>query len=185
MKDRTKGQGESTIMLTTRPERQLASGTWLLAAAPLRAQAVSEWEDSGAAWLRPGALFTAVIMPASLVHAAVGLPGPRECAPHLAEVLEEGPMFFHRGGFGSDDSYTALLPASASHYWHMSRTVVHTSRALLLVPAPDVCGPADDGRPWWVSPLEGPGLLCPADKLAALVGLGLSRTTRARAALDA
>ncbi|WP_434593214.1 hypothetical protein [Streptomyces sp. A5-4] len=144
----------------------------------------TEWETNGVAWLRPGALFTAVLIPASVIHVAVGLPGPKECAPHIAEVLDEGPVFFQRGGFGPDDTYTALLPAGAARYWFMSRTVVHTPHALLLVPAPDVREPAETG-PWWVVPLEGPGLLCPADRLAALVGFGLSRTGRARGALDA
>ncbi|WP_199570509.1 hypothetical protein [Streptomyces murinus] len=159
--------------VSTRAERQLASGHWLLAAAPLQPQARAEWEEHGAAWLRPGVLFCAVSIPASVLHAAVGLGSPQECAGPLAEALEFGPLFYSPEGFQREGSYTALLPARVARLREpIPGVVTLPQRALLLVPAPDVTEPVDGGGPWWVSPLDGPGLLCPPERVTALVGVG-------------
>ncbi|WNI31510.1 hypothetical protein OG322_22735 [Streptomyces sp. NBC_01260] len=149
----------------------LASGHWLLSAAPVSAQAKAEWEESGAAWLRPSFLFAAVIVPAGVVHAAVGLDGPEACRAPLAEALEYGPLFYSPDDFSNEGSYTALVPGRVARLRPIPGVVMHPQRALLLVPAPGVTAP-DDSGPWWVSPLDGPGLLCPPERVAALVAMG-------------
>lgn len=85
-------------VVTSRAERLLASGHWLLSAAPLRPHAKVEWRENGAAWLRPGALFAAVVIRAFVVHAAIGLDSPEACAAPLADALEGGPMFYDAEG---------------------------------------------------------------------------------------
>ena len=159
--------------VSIRSERALASGYWLLAAAPLRAQAKTEWDEWGAAWLRPGVLFAAVSIPACVLHAAVGLGSPQECAGPLAEALEYGPLFYGPDDFQREGSYTALLPSSVARLRvQLPGVVTLPQRALLLVPAPNVTGPVDGGGPWWVSPLDGPALLCPPDRVVALARVG-------------
>lgn len=133
--------------VTTTAERRMAGGQWLLAAAPSAPQALAEWKDSGATWLRPG------------------------------------PLFYEPEGFGREGTYVALVPASAALVWRVPGTVVHTPRALLLVPAPDRCAPGD-GRPWWVVPLDGPGTLCSLGLLASLVAIGRKRVRRSGGELD-
>ncbi|WP_330248624.1 MULTISPECIES: hypothetical protein [unclassified Streptomyces] len=157
--------------MTSRAERLLASGHWLLSAAPLRPHAKVEWRENGAAWLRPGALFAAVVIRAFVVHAAIGLDSPEACAAPLADALEGGPMFYDAEGFGREGSYTALLPARVAQLAPMPGTVAHPQRGLLLVPAPDVIERVETG-PWWMTPLDGPGLLCPPDRIAALASSG-------------
>lgn len=140
---------------------------WLSSAAPSRSQARAQWASSGAAWLRPGTLFTAVTVLATLIHEAVGRPGPQECAPLIATELN-GPVFYRLGEFGPDAGYTVLLPASATRIWRVGGTVVLPPAALLLVPAPNRCEPAADS-PWWVVPPDGSGTLCTPEFLALLL----------------
>lgn len=156
---------------TTRAERLLAAGHWLLESAPTRPQAKAAWDENGAAWLRPGVLFAAAVIRAGIVHAAVGLDSPEACAPALADVLEGGPLFYNAAGFGPEGSYTMLLPARVAQLPPMPGTVAHPQRALLLVPAPNATE-RTEGAPWWVSPLDGPGLLCPPDRVAVLAAFG-------------
>lgn len=145
----------------------MAGGHWLLSAAPTPSQARAEWADSGAAWLRPGALFTAITIQAGLIHRAVGKPAPEQSAPALAGALD-GPVFYRLNEFGPDAGYTVLVPASAARIWRVPGTVVLPAAALLLVPAPGRCEAAAD-TPWWVVPLDGPGTLCTPTLLASLL----------------
>jgi hypothetical protein len=144
-----------------------AAAEWLSSAAPFSSQARVQWANSGAAWLRPGPLFTTVTVSATLIHEAVGRPGPQECAPLLAAELD-GPVFYRLGEFGPDAGYTVLLPASATRTWRVSGTGVLPPAALLLVPAPDKCEPTAD-TPWWVVPPDGSGTLCTSAFLASLL----------------
>ncbi|MGW3498165.1 hypothetical protein [Streptomyces sp. NPDC001020] len=172
--------------VTTRLERQMASGHWLLSSAPSLPQAKTEWEERGAAWLRPGVLFSAAAIPAGILHAAVGLDTPQECAGPLAEALEFGPLFYSPYGFKHQGSYTALLPARVAR---LSKPLPWVAtlhrRALFLVPSPDITAPVDDGGPWWVSPLDGPGLLCPPERVVALAALGRDVLARSKGRQDA
>ncbi|MEU6756924.1 hypothetical protein [Streptomyces sp. NPDC046685] len=158
--------------MTTRAEREMAAGHWLLASARSRPDAVDEWREEGATLLRTGLLFGAVSTTAALVHAAVGVATPQECAAPLAEALD-GPLFYEPDPSGSEDAYTALIPASAALRWRLPESAAHPYRAMLLVPAPDRTSPgADPTTPWWVVPVDGPGNLCPANRVAALLALG-------------
>lgn len=150
-------------------EQRLAGGHWLLGSAPSLQEARADWEESGSAWLRPGALFGAVIIRADVVHAALGADSPIECAP-LVDV--DGPVFYSEDGFGREGSYTALVPASVALVWGVNGSIPHHRRALLQVPAPNAVRPERAGSPWWVVPLDGPGSLCDPDLLAALVKQG-------------
>ncbi|MFJ6659650.1 hypothetical protein ACIQNG_25350 [Streptomyces sp. NPDC091377] len=161
--------------VATSAERRAAGGEWLLAAAPAIPQAKTEWQDSGAAWLRPGRLFAAVAVNTGLVHTVLGVPGPEKAVKYLGETLD-GPVFYREQVVRYESGYTALLPSSVAQNWRVPSTVVHPSRALLLVPAPDRCEPVD-GEPWWAVPLDGPGQLCTPRLLALLVAAGWSRLT--------
>lgn len=172
--------------VSTVAERQLASGHWLLSAAPARPQAKSEWDECGAAWLRPGVLFSALAIPAGFVHAAVGLDGPQACAGPLAEALEYGPLFYSSEGFQRQGSYTALVPARVARLRDpLPAVVCLPQHALLLIPAPHITEPTVGGDPWWVSPLDGPGLLCPLERVAALATFGRDALAAAKGHRDA
>ncbi|MDJ0460431.1 hypothetical protein [Streptomyces sp. H27-C3] len=151
----------------------MASCRWLLASAPVREQAKTDWETKGVAWLRPGLLYAAVTIPAGIIHAAVGVATVQECAEPLAEVLGEGPLFYEAQGFGSEDSYTALVLSWVAQIATPAGMVLHPPRALLQVPAPDVTEP-NEGL-FWVVPMNSPGLLVPFDRLVPLVTLGRER----------
>lgn len=174
--DGDSGLGLVPTALTTRTERRMASGHWLLASASSFRDAVAEWKDCGETWLRPGALFSAVTIPAPIVHTAIGGQTPQSCAPRLRDALE-GPLIFDPSAFRAEGGYTALLPASVFRVWDVPSAMRHPPRALLLVPAPGRCEPVED-RPWWVVPLEGPGLLCSPTLLASLASLGRRRLIR-------
>ncbi|KPI33246.1 hypothetical protein OV450_1334 [Actinobacteria bacterium OV450] len=163
----------SAASLTTLAERRLASGHWLLASATTLPVAMRTWRENGAAWLRPGALYCAVLIPAAVMHAATGYDTPEACAPRLADVLD-GPVFYDPSSFRQEGGYTALLPLHAALMWRVPSTLLHPPGTPLLVPAPDRCTPVD-GRPWWVVPLESPGQLCSPALVAALAGLGRRR----------
>ncbi|MYW04464.1 hypothetical protein [Streptomyces sp. SID3343] len=146
-------------------------GEWLVLAAPSRGQAHTEWYQAGAAWLRPGHLWTAVTVPAHLIHAAVDRPSPQECAPLLARALDGGPLFYRPPGAGRGPAYTALLRVSEGRLWEEPGTRACSPRAMVLVPAPGVCAPAGDERPWWVVP-GGKSRWCSSVPLAELVAAG-------------
>ncbi|MEE4543690.1 hypothetical protein V2S66_17140 [Streptomyces sp. V4-01] len=147
--------------------RHIASGDWLLSAAPVRLEAIAQWRDAGSAWLVPGILFAAVTIAAGRVHEAAGVGRHGNGRVLLPEVLD-GPVFHQERVFGRQAAYTVLLPGSAARRWRVPGTVVHPPAAQLLVPAPDRVQPVTDG-PWWVVPFEGPGLLCTPAVLAGFL----------------
>ncbi|MFF4391420.1 hypothetical protein ACFY0G_32225 [Streptomyces sp. NPDC001552] len=160
--------------MTTRPERRLAAGHWLLASAPSIPDARRQWRDSGSTWLRTGALYSALMIPAAVMHAAAQGDGPKECAGRISDALEGGPVFFDPTSFRQRGGYTLLLPASAAHTWRVPSTLMHPPGSRVLVPAPDRCG-WSGSKPWWVVPLESPGLLCSPELVACLATLGRRR----------
>lgn len=145
---------KAVTAVTTGRERALAGGQWLLGAAPSLQEARADWEESGSAWLRPGALFGAVVIRASVVHAALGADSPIECAP-LVDV--GGPVFCSDEGFGREGAYTALVPASVALVWAVNGSIPHHRRALLEVPAPEAVRPERAGRPWCSRPRPSAG----------------------------
>lgn len=146
------------------------SGDWLLSAAPSVPQAKAEWAEKGAAWLRPGNLFSAATVEEGIVHAAVGLDSPEKCAGPLADTVT-GPLFYTPKGVARAGSYTALMPAVVGELQALPGLVMHPPRALLLVPAPEITAPTDEA-PWWVLPLREPEVLCHPSLLAGLAVTG-------------
>lgn len=161
---------ETTGAAAPRAERLLASGHWLLSAAPSIPQAQREWATNGAAWLRPGRLFSVATIDADVVHAAVGLDGPETCAGPLADAVA-GPLFYTPKGAARAGSYTALMPVVVGEFRALPGLVMHPPRALLLVPAPEITAPTDE-EPWWVLPLREPEMLCRPPLLAELAVTG-------------
>ncbi|MEU1815117.1 hypothetical protein ABZ543_07960 [Streptomyces roseifaciens] len=161
--------------VTTRTEHQAAVSHWLLAGARSASEAHTGWEESGTAWLCPDQLFTAVIVPADVVHAALGRSTPRACAAPLASTLV-GPVFYSPEGFGPQGAYTVLLPPHTGEAWDVPGAVVHPASALLLVPDPGKCEPTEG--PWWVVPLASPDQLGSLYLLTALVVMGRDRLGR-------
>jgi hypothetical protein len=155
-------------------EGVLAGALWLLTAAPAIPQAETAWRDGRPTWLVPGVLFSAVLVPADIVHAALGVPDPQDASePPLSDLLD-GPVFFQPHVFKQEGSYVVLLPASVSRIWRVPGTVDHAPRAQLLVPAVDRTSPqARD--PWWVVLPIGPGMLGSTALLASLVARGCRR----------
>lgn len=162
------------------PHLPATRGRWLLAAAPSALESYRQWVNAGATWLRPGVCFAAVLVRASLVHAGLGKTTPQACAPHLAELLQGGPVFVQRGLVPGEETYVALIPATAGRLWNVRGTTAHAPRALLWVPAPDIVRPDPDGHegPWWVCPPAGPTELCDPRGLAALALVGIDSLDR-------
>ncbi|MEW1892304.1 hypothetical protein [Streptomyces sp. NPDC085659] len=160
-----------------RRERELASEHWLLSAAPDAHRSQDEWRTQGWTWLRPGVLFGAVVVRARLVHAALGLDDPLACRQPLPEHLD-GPVFYSPDLFGREGAYTVMVTASTAMGWRAIGSVAHDYRATLRIPRPDLIDPPEDGSPWWVVPLDGPGVLCKARPLIAFISAGRQATGR-------
>ncbi|MFG2722808.1 hypothetical protein ACGFW5_31595 [Streptomyces sp. NPDC048416] len=157
-------------------ERRLAAGHFLVSAAPSIPAALTEWKTEGAAWLRPGLLFAAVTVPASIVRAAVGGYSPQSQDRRIHDALD-GPVFFQPADFQGEGAFVALLPAGVARSWRVRSSVLHPSRALLLVPAPDRCEPDAEG-PWWVRPPDGAGEFCSRPSVETLVHMGRHNVSR-------
>ena len=166
----------SPVMVGTPPEWRVTDGHWLLGAAPSLPQAIAEWRDAGAAWLLPGELFAAVLVPAYIVHAGLGVDGPEQAAGPLGEVVD-GPVFWQPDAFAREAAYVALLTAGAARGWSVPRTVLHASRGLVLVPAPDRQTP-DAGGPWWAVAPEDHPRVCSPLTVSSLVAAGRRRVGR-------
>ncbi|MGC0418425.1 hypothetical protein [Embleya sp. AB8] len=155
-----------------RVEWALKLGQRLKAASPM-GNAEGEWFRSGAAWLQPGSVFSAVAVPAPLIHAAVDRRSPEEAAAPLAEALD-GPVYYRPSRFDLDEEYTVLLSVSDGEAWDMPPTRRIGTHAFVRVPAPGRYRPRVDGDSWWVVPATGPDL-CTAARLAALLDAGWQR----------
>ncbi|WP_330310568.1 hypothetical protein OHS17_00790 [Streptomyces sp. NBC_00523] len=166
--------------MTTQAERQLAAGHWLLSAAPNLRKSRDDWKVKGSTWLRPGVLFGAIVIPADLVHRALDVDSPNQCRRLLATHLEGGPVFYSPEHFRREGSYTVLVTASTAMAWRSRGSVAHSYRALLQVPSPRASEPQAGDCPWWVVPLDGPGLHCRARPLAALITAGRLADDRTR-----
>lgn len=157
---------------TSRPlDQQLAIAHWLLSAAPDAVQALAEWREYGVAALRCDALFSAVRIPAPIVHAAVASEDPATVGASLAEALDGGGVFYD----ARFDHYYALTPVSTVNRWREPQTECLGGPGVLLgVPQIANVGP-DDGLTYWSVPMNGPGALCQPVRLAAIADIGRAR----------
>ncbi|MYV71000.1 hypothetical protein GT043_34735 [Streptomyces sp. SID2131] len=159
---------ESAQVVHLRKDREFAAVAWLLVAAKDAKAARHEWATYGVALLRCGTLFSAVRMPADLVHAAADSEGREEVAHFLDVVLEGGPVIHDVGS----RQFYALSPASTFRYWRIVGTEYLGTDAFLGVPATDLTAPDPRCSAYWAVPIDGPGTLCVPGAVAKLVGIG-------------
>ncbi|MGW0826657.1 hypothetical protein [Streptomyces sp. NPDC002845] len=167
------------VLVHSRKDREIAVGTWLLAAVQDMKQARTEWQESGIALLRCGGLFGAIRVSADLVRAAAGTDNTREIDAFLAEALLGGPVFLDLYA----QRYYVLVPVSAGKQdtWAARRDpeVEFLGRGCFLgVPRPDSTEP-EGVRSYWCVPMDGPGNLAVPDAVSQL--LAVARFRRAKA----
>jgi hypothetical protein len=153
-------------------ERAAAAATWLLMAADDVSTARAEWVNSGSALLKCGTLFSAVVLPAWLVHAAAGTADPEKVSGYLTESLEGGGVFYEE----AVRRYYALTPPSVEVDWDAENTAVLGKYAAVLVPSPALYV-AGAGSAYWSVPMNGPADLCQAGRLAMVADIGRARAT--------
>ncbi|MEU8530976.1 MULTISPECIES: hypothetical protein [Streptomyces] len=153
------------VLVHTRRDRELAAATWLLLAAPDSTTARYEWNAYGLALLRCGGLFSAVRIPAGLVHAAAGTETREGVATFLTDALAGGAVFHDAGG----RQYYALTPASTARMWRLTEAECLGEDAFLGVPATDLTAPDPRCTAHWVVPMAGPAALCMPGDVARLV----------------
>lgn len=164
------------VMVHSGRSREAAAESWLLLAAADQRQALVEWEREGLTLLRCGGLFSAVRIPAPVVHAAAGTEDPRDLAAVLREALD-GPVFYDRSG----QHFYALTPHSTALLWKVPESECLGSDFFLGVPATSVTSPDPRFRAWWVVPMDGPAALCFPAAVAGFVQRGRSLIVAAQA----
>ncbi len=163
------------VLVHTRQARELAVGHWLLTATNDRRQARVEWETSGIALLRCGSIFSAVRIPAVVVHAAAGTEDAQAVDAYLSDALQGGPVFSD----SCSQVYYALVPASTARRWDVPETECLGVNCYLGVPSPERTSPAAY-RSHWSVPMDGPGALCTPDSVSQMVLYGRYRRAEGR-----
>ncbi|MET9057508.1 hypothetical protein ABZX99_06765 [Streptomyces antibioticus] len=164
------------VLVHSGTARERTAAQWLVLSAPDPHRARAEWETTGIALLRCDALFTAVRMPADLVHAACGTDDEQRVDGLLAEALHGGPVFVDR----TSRHYYALVPrGTADREEWRSRPRAERAECLgpdsyLGVPALTEPGPGT-WRSRWCVPVDSPGTLCSPEAVHRLVTRGHSR----------
>lgn len=164
---------EPGVLVHTRADRELATAHWLLAAADNRDQAHMEWAKQGIALLRCGTLFSAVRIPARLVHAIADSTDHAAVDAFLADALHGAPVICDPRG----RHYYALVPASTAVKWRHPAAECLGRDTYLGVPRLDAVGL--DSRAWasyWSVPMSSAAELCSPEAVAQLVVLGSFRT---------
>jgi len=153
--------------------RQSACADWLLGVAAAIEQARADWSNDGVALFRCGALFTAVRIPADIVHAAAGSSAPDDVADALSAL--GGPVFFHPRG----ERFYALTDPQAS--WSPSLDAEALAPDTYIgVPALDRTEPDEELSAYWAVPLVDPGELCDAGAVVKLAAVGREVLDRGR-----
>lgn len=163
---------EPEVYVHTSADRELATAHWLLAAADNRDQARTQWRQQGIALLRCGTLFTAVRIPARLVHAAASSEDPSTVDAFLTEALHGGPVICDPRG----RHYYALVPASTASRWRHPAAECLGRDTYLGVPRLDAAGL--DSRTWasyWSVPMSSAAELCSPEAVSQIVVLGSFR----------
>ncbi|GAA0905580.1 hypothetical protein [Streptomyces thermoalcalitolerans] len=171
-------ESQPGVLVHPAADRRLAVGHWLLAACPdeHRGYARAEWEQQGVALLPLGALFSAVRIPARLVHAVAGRTRPEHVDEFLGQTLE-GPVICSP----RHQRYYALVPPSMPVSWHRAMDDWRTQDVDCLgrgtylgVPRPDAVEPRPLD-PYWSVPMPSLGILCPPLAVARLIAAGRHR----------
>ncbi|GHF77950.1 hypothetical protein GCM10017667_01620 [Streptomyces filamentosus] len=163
------------VLVHSRENREAAVETWLLLASPDAQKAQREWRRDGLTLLRCGGLFSAVRIPAAIIHAAAGTEDPRELTDVLGDALD-GPVFYDRSG----RQFYALTPHSTARLWRVPDIECLGSDFFLGVPATSVTEPDPRYRAWWVVPMDGPAVLCVPDAVVCFVQRGRSLVAAAK-----
>lgn len=158
--------------VTSRAERQLAVSHWLLAAAQDMNEARKEWAVGGIALLRCGGIFSAIRVPAEVVHAAAGTDELHQVNAYLSAALMGGPVFVDV----ASRRYYALVPGSAARQDAWKSRLVPEAECLgsgcfLGVPTPGATAPSE-ARSYWCVPMDSPGELCAPQAVSQLVMTG-------------
>lgn len=163
------------VLIHSAADRRLAVEQWLLAtcSAERRGYARVEWQEHGVALLPLGGLFSAVRIPARLVHAVAGSTAPEQVDDFLDECLE-GPVICSP----RHQRYYALVPASMPRSWRQAADDWRTQDVDCLgrgtylgVPRVDTVQP-HPLDPYWSVSMPGPGTLCPPLSVARLIAAG-------------
>ncbi|MFE3124340.1 hypothetical protein ACFXHD_13075 [Streptomyces hydrogenans] len=165
------------VLVHSRRDREASAETWLVLAARDAREARREWDAYGVALLRCGLMFTAVRIPAEIVHAVAGTADRDAVAAYLATALDGGPCFYDSSG----QSYYALAPLSAARRWNVPDTEALAGDFFLGVPATTITAPDPRCAAWWVVPMDGPGALCDLGIMRWLVERGRMRLADAYA----
>lgn len=172
------------VLVHSRQDREVAVGTWLLAAAQDMNQARTQWQESGIALLRCGGLFGAIRISADLVRTAAGTDNSRKIDAFLAEALQGGPVFVDLYA----QRYYVLVPVSAGrrYEWAVRRDpeAEFLGRGCFLgVPRPDRTEP-EGVRSYWCVPMDGPGDLAVPDAVSQLLAVARFRRAKAESEAD-
>ncbi|MFD5251347.1 hypothetical protein ACFWM5_00690 [Streptomyces bobili] len=156
-------------------DRRLATEHWLLSTLPrdARDRARREWGEHRIAMLPLGTLFSAVRLPAHLVHAVAG--GVRPSATvdaFLDEALDGGPVICDPNGRW----YYLLVPGSTPRTWHQAvdewrnQEVDCLGRESYLgVPRLDVTERDSAVASYWSVPMSSAATLCAPLTVARLI----------------
>ncbi|MFF8034938.1 hypothetical protein [Streptomyces sp. NPDC016626] len=164
------------VLVHPTADRRLATEHRLLSTLPAqrRAQARAGWQEHGVALLPLGGLFSAVRLPASLVHAVTcGHVSAEDVDAVLRDALGGGPVICDQDG----GRYYALVPATMPQTWHQAAVDWRTDDvdvlgrgAYLVVPRLDLTE-CDRGarRSYWSVPMVSADVLCRPLAVARLI----------------
>ncbi|MGA5069283.1 hypothetical protein ACPB9E_36980 [Streptomyces exfoliatus] len=153
------------MFVHSRRDREVAAADWLFLAAADSRTARRDWAVRGVALLRCGVLFSAVRIPADIVHRAAGTDDGRGVVAFLERALAGGPVFYDEGG----RRFYALTPVSTARMWRLPEAECLGRDVLLGVPATDLAERDPRCAAYWIVPMEGPASLCMPGEVAHLV----------------
>ncbi|MFI6348113.1 hypothetical protein [Streptomyces sp. NPDC050560] len=150
----------------------MPAADWLASAHPQPTEVHQAWErPGGLAALPCGVVFTAVRLPALIVHAAVGTADPNAVRARLGERLG-GPVLHDP----SRARYYPLVPTDTAKSWHNTVAYVRCLEPEhhMNTPAPTVTQPSGQ-TPYWIVPPMEPERLCAPEAVRALTRHGQRR----------
>ncbi|MFE9454492.1 hypothetical protein [Streptomyces sp. NPDC006739] len=156
---------EPSTLVHSSADRRLATEHWLLSTRSAPSQARLEWQEQGVALLPLGTLFSAVRIPARLVHSIAGTEEADDTDEFLEDALDGGPVICDPHG----RRYYVLVPAGmprtwrhAADEWRSKLDVELLGRGTYLgVPRlTDVRHNPHTYASYWAVPMHSPAALC-------------------------